>query len=40
MRQASRRSETLKRALAGRHREDREAYRQAKAEFVRATLDR
>jgi GrpB-like predicted nucleotidyltransferase (UPF0157 family) len=29
----------LKRSLAERHREDREAYTEAKAEFVRATLD-
>jgi GrpB-like predicted nucleotidyltransferase (UPF0157 family) len=29
---------TLKRALAVRHRDDREAYTQAKAEFIRASL--
>lgn len=29
---------TLKRALAARHRDDREAYTQAKAEFIRASL--
>lgn len=31
---------TLKRALAERHREDREAYTEAKAEFIRANLGR
>ena len=32
--------EALKRELAGRHREDREAYSEAKTDFVRSALDR